>query len=156
MPISQIVLRKAATLASGDVEPQPSLVQDPNLLVDDDDLMKATADFEDAENSNAEMVLESFLELYLQINPNPSDDEVHKLATSIRLSKEALEGVVYSMLSDRITKEDEDENVEDEFEDDEGDAEIALNRSIILDPQNIEEEMSTDGEPDEYNARQDQ
>lgn len=132
---------------------QPAVVDDPNALVEDDDFQKTVADFEDAEDTNAEMVLESFLELYLQIVPDPSDDEVHKLATSIRLSKEALEGVIYSMLAERI--DDEESELDDDeldLDDDSENAELALNRSIILDPETVEEEMVNDGEPDEYNA----
>lgn len=156
MPITRLIPQRADF-----VEPQPALVSDPNLLVDDDELARATADFEEAEDGNAEMVLESFLELYLQINPDPTDDEVHKLAASVRLSKEALEGVIYSMLAERVAAEENGEvpdldDEDDEFEDDDETAEIALHRSIILDPQNTEEEMVNDGEPDEYNAHQNQ
>ncbi|MGE8453039.1 MAG: hypothetical protein ACN6OP_20945, partial [Pseudomonadales bacterium] len=42
------------------------------------------------------------IECFLGLNPDPSDDQVHKFAYSLGVDKEELETVFYAMLSDRL------------------------------------------------------
>jgi hypothetical protein len=49
--------------------------------------------------------LASLLELYLQLNPSPSDAQFHQLAGAIGVDKEELEAVAYQMLGEEIQHE---------------------------------------------------
>lgn len=47
-------------------------------------------------------MLKQFIASFLQINPQPSDDQVHCLAASLALDPETLEAVVYQMLGAHV------------------------------------------------------
>lgn len=56
--------------------------------------------------------LAQLLELYLQLNPTPSDAQFHQLAGSIGVDKEELEAVAYQMLGEEIQHEEGEGDVE--------------------------------------------
>ena len=75
------------------------------------------------------------LESYLTLKANPSDAEVHHLAKALGVSKESLEEVMYSMLSERINC-DEDE--------------VLLDDSSVIEPDFAKDEEilpDAEGEP---------
>lgn len=155
--------------------PPRRILEDPNTIVDPDnaqDTDSLTEDVDPGEAASArraaiadldseyrsvaaanhEEMLDSFLRLFLGLNPQPSDEQVHSLAKAIGVSKEALEAVIYSMLSEMLGNEDDDELdvLEESASVDDG----GFNRSIILNPEDTDERMANDGEVDEHNLHQ--
>lgn len=51
-----------------------------------------------------EQLCEQLIEIFLQINPNPSDKQFHALAESVGIDKETLEAVSYEMLGEEVNK----------------------------------------------------
>lgn len=51
--------------------------------------------------------LENFVRCFLLLNPSPTEEQVHALASAIGLDKESLEAVIYAMLGDTINMDDE-------------------------------------------------
>lgn len=47
-------------------------------------------------------MIKQLVEYYLQINPNPSDAQVHNLADALGIDKETLESEMYEMLSECV------------------------------------------------------
>lgn len=56
--------------------------------------------------------LAQLLELYLQLNPTPSDAQFHQLAGSIGVDKEELEAVAYQMLGEEVQHEKGEGDIE--------------------------------------------
>jgi len=52
--------------------------------------------------------LAHMIELFLQVNPEPSDQQFHALAQALGVDKETLEAVAYEMLGDEIHHEQEE------------------------------------------------
>lgn len=52
------------------------------------------------------MRLKDLIRIFLELNPKPSDQQVHQLAFSLGMDKESLESVFYDMLSDCQDNED--------------------------------------------------
>lgn len=52
--------------------------------------------------------LARLIELFLQMNPEPSDQQFHALAEAVGVDKETLESVAYEMLGDEIHHEQEE------------------------------------------------
>jgi hypothetical protein len=50
--------------------------------------------------------LEALIKLFLIINPEPADAQVHALASAIAVDKETLESLVYSMLGEVVNEEE--------------------------------------------------
>lgn len=122
----------------------------------EDDLESLIEDINDGDDLETEECLSLFLRLFLKLNPEPSDEQVHSLAYSLGLSKEAVEELIYAMLSEYIEEDDEDSDDEDsdgdereddeDKDDDEGEESFAdFIHSPIIDPQNADEEMVNDG-----------
>ena len=51
--------------------------------------------------------IRELIAIYLQLNPEPADEQVHALAAALAVDKEALESVFYEMLGDAVEGEDE-------------------------------------------------
>ncbi len=49
--------------------------------------------------NNEEQALKDFITLFLQLNPEPADAQVHALAAALGCDKESLEAVMYKMLA---------------------------------------------------------
>lgn len=141
----------------------------------------ATAATSTATLELAEDNLTGLLECFLCLNPSPSDEQVHALSKALGLSKEAVEQVIYTMLSQRLAEGEDDGSFTDEFDDDLSLSELALidNRdpaygslyppfdenddhpdqpsgyapSIIVDPIDTDERLANDGMPDEHIMR---
>lgn len=165
MPIAQYSAKVVRSDHVTGLDPEPELVTDPVVDVgldqirkdedmpaiaakDDlvDDLEEVVDDLEDGEDLDTEESLSLLIRLFLHLNPEPSDEQVHSLAYSLGLSKEALEELIYSMLSDELDDDDEEDDEEDDDEDEELDEELAaFIHSPIIDPQNADEEMVNDG-----------
>lgn len=112
----------------------------------DDDLEDLLEDINDGEDLETEECLSLFMRLFLKLNPEPSDEQVHSLAYSLGLSKESVEELIYSMLSEYIDEDDDDsEENEDEDEDEDEESLADFIHSPIIDPQNADEEMVNDG-----------
>ena len=47
-------------------------------------------------------MIKQLVQIFLQINPEPSDDQVHNLAYALGIDKETLEAEMYEMLSDCV------------------------------------------------------
>jgi len=55
-----------------------------------------------------ESKLHELIVLFLQVNPEPSDDQFHALAHSLGVDKESLESISYEMLGDEIHHEEDE------------------------------------------------
>lgn len=78
--------------------------------------------------------LTKFLTMYLILNPKPSDAQVHALAASLSIDKEALEARLYRMLSNLILSDVND----------------ALEQKVPVDLLNVSDLPATDGPPEDY------
>lgn len=88
--------------------------------------------------SDAEQDLQSFIRCFLNLVPDPKDDQIHALGTAVGMDYERLEETIYSMLSDRL---DDDDEMNASLLAEEG-------ASIILKPMTVDEQLANDGEPD--------
>lgn len=144
-PVAPTRPRKAE--ASFPVTAEPVIEIDPEL----EDAFKEmhSAAVVKASTEQLEASLMTFLTCYLSIIKTPSDEQVHSLAKSIGLSKEALEQVIYSMLSERLTAAsppfDENEDYPPQPS--------GYGPSIITDPIDTDERLANDGIPDEHIIR---
>lgn len=80
-------------------------------LVDPMDAVDVEADSEDKEEE-----LAALFRAYYRLNPAPSDDQFHALATSLGMDHETLEAALYKLVGDAVNSESVDTHeVDDDF-----------------------------------------
>ena len=104
-----------------------------------------TASIDDA---NCDLVV-CLLESYLTLQPEPSDEQVHHLAKSLGVSKEALEEVMFNMLSDLLSTDVDEALILDENNPGESDLGVDVDG---IDPTFIGDAYGYDGSLDDTDS----
>lgn len=78
------------------VEPEPAVPDGPQAAQADGSIFGA--DYKER--------LQDLIEAYFRVNTNPSDEQVHALATSLGLDQETLEAVIYEYVGEALANED--------------------------------------------------
>lgn len=89
------------------------------------------------------MNLRDMIEKFLELNPTPSDAQVHALADSLGIDHETLEAQVYEMLGEVVN----DEVFEDDHLLEAADESVLYDVGIDPDTISLEDISMTDGDP---------
>lgn len=76
------------------------------------EILDVTVHASPPEEDSDDIQIEDVISAFLDVNPTPSDEQVHKLAFLLEMKPEDLEGIIYKMFGERVETED----VEDELE----------------------------------------
>ena len=130
--------RKTATLKAEDRPIKSAAADTPTPVT-------TTASIDDA---NCDLVV-CLLESYLTLQPEPSDEQVHHLAKSLGVSKEALEEVMFNMLSDLLSTDVDEAPILDENHPGESDLGVDVDG---IDPAFIGDAYGYDGSLDDTDS----
>ena len=80
------------------------------------------------EEESDDITLEDIIVAFLDVNPTPSDEQVHHLAALLKMTPASLEEVIYKMFGQQVESED----VEEELESDEGSESMDAIERLLL------------------------
>lgn len=92
------------------------------------------------------MNLRTLIEKFLELNPKPSDAQVHALADAVGVDHQTLEAKVYEMLGEVVT-DDLEEVPEDDHLLEAADESVLYDVGIDPDNLSLEDISMTDGDP---------